>query len=120
MNNTDLVSAIAKLLSDPVARRRFREDAEALAREWGVPASDVDAFAKLDPDEIERQANGLLNKRWHEVQQQIPETVQSLGGEAAGLFRFYATHHWVEGHRRHKRDAQEFLRFLKANKIRLN
>ena len=112
-----LVVAIAKLLSSPELRVAFEQSPSHVAKELNVAKNDVDAFVALDSQQLNRQANTLLNKRWHEVQRLVPLTIESLGKGANEVFRYYATKDWPIGHRRHPVDAFRFLQFLIANQI---
>ena len=112
-----LVEAIAKLLSSHDLRSQFEQAPALVAQQIGISSEDFEAFVALSPDQLDRQANTLLNKRWHEVRRLVPLTIDSLGREAVEVFRFYATNDWPIGHRRHPVDAFRFLQFLMANRI---
>ena len=114
---TDFVTALARLLSDPSLRLQFCEEPEHVARQIGVAQEDWHSFVSISPEQLNRQAETLLNKRWHEVRRLVPKTIEMLGSEAVDLFRFYATKEWPQGHRRHSVDAHRFLRFLISNEI---
>lgn len=113
-----LVAAVAKLLSNYELRQQFEQAPELVANQLGVGEEEFGAFISLSPLQLERQANTLLNKRWHEIRRLVPLTIESLGKEAHDLFRFYATKDWPIGHRRHPADALRFMQFLVANKIK--
>ncbi len=111
------MTALGRLLSSQELREEYGKSPEKFARKIGLASKDIEAFIRLDVAEIHRQAEMLLLKRWHEVCKLIPATINALGDEGRELFRFYAGHHWPEGHRRHPLDALEFLRFLARNQI---
>ena len=113
----DFVTAMSELLRCPIRRTAFSQSPRRLAQEMGLSAQDTDIFCALDPSEIETQALGLLDKRFHEVRQLVPHTMSRLNSEARDLFRYYAANYWPTGHRRHLNDAQSFLAFLEQNQI---
>ena len=117
MAEIDLVTAIGKLLSDRELRAQFARDPADAAQQFGLSAHDARSLAAVELADLERQAEGLIAKRLHEVRKLLPETMQSLGDEGAELFRYYALTIWPTGHRRHALDADGFLRFLAQNKI---
>lgn len=114
---TGLVEGIAQLLSSFELRERFSNSPEEVAAQLALAPEDRKAFIELDPAQLERQANILLNKRWHEVRRLVPKTIESLDERAVDVFRFYATNDWPIGHRRHPVDALCFLKFLIANEL---
>jgi hypothetical protein len=105
----DLTIALGKLLSDAALRETLRRDPEAASTLLDI---DVATLRGLDPDGLEQQAQGLIDKRFHEVAKRIPRTVAGLGARSAGTFRDYAAGAWPEGHDRHLKDAAAFGTFL--------
>jgi hypothetical protein len=103
----DLTTVLGRLLADPALRAEFRRDPAATARRL-----DADLSA-IDPDELERQAETLVDKRFHEVAKLLPRTIALQGGDAARIFAAHASLFWPEGHRRHADDAVAFVRFLR-------
>ena len=114
---TGLVDAIAQVLSSVELREQFELSPEVVADQLAVATEDRQAFVELDAEQLKRQSNTLLNKRWHEVRRLVPLTIELLDEQAGDVFRFYATNDWPIGHRRHPADAFRFLQFLIANKI---
>ena len=113
----DFVTAFARLLSSQVLREQFRESPSSVSDQLGINQQDRSAFESLCADQVEQQAETLLNKRWHEVRRLAPKTTASLGEDGAEIFRYFASNDWPEGHRRHVVDAYRFLKFLRANGI---
>jgi hypothetical protein len=107
----DFTTVLGRLLADPALRAELRRDPGAVAR-----ALDADAAAlhEIEIDDLERQAETLLDKRFHEVAKLLPLTVAGLGAAAPEVFREHALGHWPEGHRRHAADASAFGRFLEG------
>lgn len=114
---THLVNAIARLLSSHELRDQFEKSPESVAQQLNLAQQDWNAFVSLDPDQLRRQSNSLLNKRWHEIRRLVPQTISELGDQAVEVFQFYATNDWPVGHRRHPVDALRFLQFLIANRM---
>ena len=109
--------AIASLLSSPELREQFEMSSEKVAQMLNIADADLDAFMSIDTLELQRRADALLNKRWHEIRRLVPLTIDGLGAVANEVFRSYATNDWPVGHRRHPVDALRFLQFLIANGI---
>lgn len=105
-------TALARLLSNRDLRRRFREDPDRTAAEWGIARHDLRALTAIAPDELERQADGLISKRFHEVRGLLPWTCSELGGGARKHFIRFAATRWPTGHKRHVEDAVGFCRYL--------
>lgn len=112
MPERDLLSALGRLLSDSALRRQFQRDPLEAARKLALRPADLAAFVALEAGGLERQAQCLLNKRFHEIGKLMPETMARLGPSARTLFSAYAPGHWPAGHTRHVEDAIEFGRFL--------
>lgn len=116
--DVDFATAFARLLSDRRLRARFRTDAVELARELGLTGGERTAWLSLDADDLDVQADGLIQKRMREVSRRLSLTWGRLGGRtAARLFRMYAADHWPTGHRRHDEDALGFGRYLVDNGV---
>ncbi len=106
----DLTTALGRLLADSTLRERLRRDPEGVARALGIGAGDLLA---LDADDLERQAEGLISKRFHEVRKRMPRTLNVLNPGSLELFKQYAQGVWPTGHLRHARDAEGFAVHLK-------
>lgn len=110
----DSVTAMSRLLSDVNLREQFRSQPREVARQLGLVGEDLEHFVRIDVAGLDRQAEALLSKRWHEVAALIPDTIAEADN-AQELFQFYATRNWPVGHRRHQEDARDFLQFLQSN-----
>ena len=113
----DLVTAVGRLLSSIELRDAFEQSPLAVADRLGIAESDRAVFLSLDAQQLNQQAETLIQKRWHEVRRLAPRTIEALGDSAGELFQFYAGRFWPQGHRRHQLDAFRFLQFLAANDI---
>jgi len=113
LSDSDLTTALARLLSDPDLRAAFRQDRKQAAAQLALHSVDLDTFLGLDEAAIDEQALGLLDKRFHEVSRLIPQTMRGIGDRCRPIFRNYASRHWPTGHRRHLIDAIEFCRHLR-------
>ena len=118
MNNIDLTTALARLLSSESLRRVFAGSPHEAARRIDLRNADLEAFLAIDRFDLDLQASGLISKRRHEVSRLLARTVTQLGDEFGRLFWNYATHYWPTGHQRHLTDAVEFCRYLDAHDIR--
>jgi len=103
------VALQARLLGSTALRRLLREDPDAFARQLGIGNSTLRGLTAIDATALERQAQGLLEKRWHEIRKRIPRTAARLGSEGYDLFLVDAERTWPEGHRRHWVDAWAFV-----------
>ena len=112
-----LAEAIAQLLSSCELREQFEHSPENVADQLCIAAEERRAFVGLSVEQLNRQSETLLNKRWHEVCRLAPKTIAMLNEQAEEVFRYYATNDWPIGHRRHPVDAFRFLHFLMANKL---
>ena len=108
----DLTTAMARLLSDRELRAQFRNDAGQVAVTLGIDESARETFVGLNPAELEEQAQGLIEKRKHEVARLLPLTWKPLSLRADPLFQEFAESFWPEGHRRHLLDAVRFGEYL--------
>ena len=112
----EAVEVLGRLLSDQDLRERFQAAPFKVATSLGLTGSNLELVCGIDPAELERQAETLLLKRWHEVRKLAPKSIEGLA-DGLSLFRFFARHYWPEGHRRHLQDCVSFLRFLGENQI---
>jgi hypothetical protein len=110
----DLTTVLGRLLADPALRAELRRDPGAVAR---LLDADAAALRELYLEDLERQAETLLDKRFHEVEKLLPQTVAQLGARAAEAFREHALGYWPEGCWRHAEDAAAFGRFLEERKL---
>jgi hypothetical protein len=108
----EFTTALGRLLTNQALRAEFRRDPRKAAACLDLSDADRDALMALEPQDLDRQAETLLLKRFHEVGKRMPRTFASLGGDAARRFRSYAVRAWPEGHDRHLRDAVAFGEFL--------
>ena len=119
-DTVDFTTAFARLLVDPALRRTYRHKPAVVARQLAVAENQRKAFCNLDPDNLERQAAGLISKRRYEVARIIPQTWNRLTvAEESALFQNHAIAYWPTGHKRHQQDAVEFCRFLIRHDKRL-
>jgi hypothetical protein len=107
--SADVTTALGALLADRSLRQALRRNPSEVALRLGIPEADLNA---LDPEDLEIQAESLIDKRRSEVFKRLPRTVALLGDRASGLFREHAGGFWPEGHRRHEGDAARFGGFL--------
>lgn len=108
----DMTTALSRLLTDAALRRGFRLAPLGTAVALDVQEDQRTNLARLDPDQLDRQAETLLKKRFHEIVAIIPETVAGLGEFAYERFLPYGTSTWPTGHMRHVQDAAGFCRYL--------
>lgn len=107
----DLTTVLGRLLADGALRSEFRRDPAATARSLDVDLSGI------DPEELERQAATLVDKRFREAARLLPRTIVMLGGDAERVFAAHAGLFWPQGHRRHADDAAAFGRFLRDREL---
>lgn len=110
--------ALGKILSDRSLREAFLRDPNDCASRLSLQSQDVPAFIRMSTDEIQRQAQTLLKKRFHEVSKWLPATISRLGAAAWTDFRDYAELEWPQGHNRHLRDAIGFGEHLQRSRRR--
>src|SRR3954471_5305162 len=103
--SADLTTALGALLADPALRQTLRRNLSEVALRLQIPEADLLA---LNAEDLETQAESLVDKRRSEVFKRLPRTVALLGDRASGLFREHAEGFWPEGHRRHAVDAARF------------
>jgi hypothetical protein len=109
----DLTLALGRLLADPSLRETLRRDAAEASRVLDVDLRGIDA------DGLDRQAEALLEKRFHEVSKRLPRTVALLKDGAGRVFWEFAVRSWPEGHDRHLRDAAAFVAYLEERALPL-
>jgi len=113
LSPAEWVQIHAALLASREMRSLLRHDRVELARRLRLRATETDAIAWLNPDDLDRQARGLVDKRWQKVGKLMPRTVRRLGWEGESIFEIYADTYWPDGHRRHLLDASAFLVYLR-------
>ena len=69
----------------------------------------------MDPSELDRQAEALINKRLQEVSRLLPQTMYDLTQPETALFADFAAQFSPTGHERNLTDAYEFCRYLKKH-----
>lgn len=113
----DLTTVLGRLLTDSRLRRQFFDNRAATAARLGADPTTTGLLEQLDADTLEQQAAGLIDKRFHEVAQLLPRTMQQLGRRASSLFHDFAESFWPESHRRHLIDAAKFCRHLQQHRL---
>ena len=108
----DWVALHARLLASHELRCLLKRNPVELARRLNLGVNALPGLNALDVEALEMQAQGLVEKRWHEVRKLLPQTAANLGSEGPAMFATYAEGHWPEGHRRHLLDAAAFGRHL--------
>jgi hypothetical protein len=83
--SNDEVSLLARLLGDNELRRRFVDDSQRVAQELTDDPASMEFLMRLDPLQLEAQAETLIAKRQHEVAQFLPETWERHGLVVQGL-----------------------------------
>jgi hypothetical protein len=116
LSPAEWVQLHTRLLASRDMRSLLRNDRVELARRLHLSATEADAIACLNPDDLDRQARGLVDKRWQEVGKLMPRTVRRLGSEGKSVFEIYADTYWPEGHRRHLLDASAFLVYMRRSR----
>ena len=119
MSTIGLTEALTRLLSDADLRDVYRRDGLAAASELSLSSDDLQVFLSLDPNEVDRQAQGLISKRFYEASHLIPQTLHRVGDASRHHFYEYATPFWPTGHQRHLIDAVEYCKYLKENNLGL-
>ncbi len=112
----DLTTALGRLLTDPALRSEFFQNRAATLETLGLDPAAAGVLQQIDETTFERQAQGLIDKRFHEVMKMLPMTLRLLGEDASRTFQEYAGAFWPDGHRRHLIDAVEFCRYLRDQK----
>lgn len=110
----DFVTALGRLLQSGPLRDKFAADAQAVADEMRIRASDRAAFLQLVPSDLEFQAVVLLRKRFDLIRRVLPRTCSGLGKRAWPEFQRYARACWPSGARATAEDALGFCAHLDA------
>lgn len=116
----DVTTALSLLLSHRHLRELLRDDPPVLQRTLDLSAADLDFLRRLDGEDLQRQAESYLEKRFYEVVALIPSTLRRMGRRAKPLFREFAEQHWPHGHRRHLADAIAFVEAARARGVRVD
>ena len=105
---TDETTLLSSLLTDPRMREALRSSSQTFITKHALNDS-LSAFVlSLDLDQLDKQAECLIQKRFSEVKMLLPRTIAQLGKEAWCRFSEYATRYRPRGHRRHLLDAVQF------------
>ena len=105
---TDETTLLSSLLTDARMREALRSSSQTFITKHALNDS-LSAFVlSLDLDQLDKQAECLIQKRFSEVKMLLPRTIAQLGKEAWCRFSEYATRYWPRGHRRHLLDAVQF------------
>jgi hypothetical protein len=107
--------ALGRLLSSAALRERLRQDPQETMDKLSVRRDQRHIISTLDMEELGRQAESLLDKRFSEVERLIPVTITKLGSVARCYFGEYAQTFWPQGHLRHVLDAASFAQSLLKN-----
>lgn len=116
----DFTSVLGLLLSDGPLLARFLAEPSAALDGLGVREQDRAALASLDRAALARQAEMLLDKRFHEAARSLPRTLALVGRAAPALFRELVGPAWPVGHERHLVDALRFHEALRARGLRVD
>ena len=106
-----------KVENDKRLRASFRTDPVAIARELKIRPPEIALFVAMNPDQLDAQADILVQKRFHEVGKWLPLTFNALGEQAGIEFIAYSATFWPESHRRHLLDAARFARRAGSSKV---
>jgi len=114
--DSDLITALAKLLSSRRLRHEYRHEPLTVSRSLVGDRASQHLLASIEPDSLDNQSAMLVSKRRFEVELLLPETRKALGREQFDhLFLSYADTFWPVTHARHLIDAVEFHDYLQAN-----
>jgi len=116
----DFITALSRLLSEPVLLKEFTADAPATAERLNIIESDRSIFLSLVPEQVSKQAKLLITKRMREVYKYMPQTFNLLGIESFNCFKNYAITHWPNTYRRHLEDAYQYCIYLKTRQLPVN
>ena len=108
----DLTTALGRLLTNAALRSDFFRNRTATLERLDLDQAAAGVLEQIDETTFEQQAQGLIDKRFHEVTNMLPMTLRLLGEDASRTFQEYAGAFWPEGHRRHLIDAHEFCSYL--------
>ena len=112
MSEINSITALGRLLRDGSLRDRYAIRPEKTIRELNVVESEVGTLLKLNPDDLEAQADVLLRKRYEAVLRLIPQTCKTLGREAWPVFADYARCCWPPEENSAPKDARRFCEHL--------
>lgn len=115
MNGTSWTDIQARLLCNSQLRAEFRSNPAATARSLGLRDEEMNFALTVDGPALERQANLLLDKRYHEVKKILPLTFQKLGDSAHAEFLKYADSNWPSSVEYHLEDAKGFIEWLMSH-----
>tara|TARA_Y100001960_G_C14499289_1_gene740718 strand:- start:344 stop:835 length:492 start_codon:yes stop_codon:yes gene_type:complete len=99
------------LLADGGMREELKADAFAFAVRHSLDEEAIEFVEKLDWVGLNAQVNALIEKRFHECVVYMPLTARA-NENLAKEFTMFARSFWPEGHKRHRSDAVEFLKWL--------
>ena len=112
LTEIDFPTALTRLLSQSDLRARFRLTPDVAMAEMNLRKEERAALLSLDLDDLDRQANSLIAKRFHEVRRLLPVTMGSLINDGRPQFFLYAAKRWPNGQKRHIDDAVAFCYFI--------
>lgn len=112
----DWLTLESRLLADRELRSRFILDRQAVAKEQRLSPADLGLAEQIDTNQLEQQAKALIDKRYYEVAELIPLTIQGIGQHSRDLFDVYAQSNWPTGHQRHLTDALQFHTHLRSHR----
>ena len=75
----DLTTALGRLLTDAGLRSEFFRNRTTTIDRFGVDPVSAGILQQVDESTFERQAQGLIDKRFHEVIKIVPITVRLRG-----------------------------------------
>ena len=112
--------ALVALATDPARRARLRREGEASLDGFALDATERRALAAIPVEALERYAQSLVAKKWHEVSRTASLTSRIV----PDLARIYRS--WAEGHPAVAEDtvlfpgSAEALRVLSALRLKLS
>ena len=104
------------LLADAARREELQADASAFAVKYSLDQEAIQFVRQLDWDGLNAQASALIKKRFHECLVYIPNTAKA-NENLTKEFTVFARSFWPDGHKRHRLDAVEFLKWLKKKRM---
>lgn len=108
---------LAQLLANKAQRQAFLNNRPGYLQRFNLDTEECKTLLQIDHQQLEKQAQGLLSKRWREVADLIPETVNTLGIRAYQHFLPYAESTWPNSTLKHFSDAYLFCEYLKERKL---
>lgn len=109
----DAVTLLGRLLSSKSERSQFEADPDRWLDQMHASDAAHEQLRSVSPRGLAAQADVLLQKRWAEICDHIPKTVQALGAKGQRNFeRYFEVAPWPRGHLRHFEDALAFIDFL--------